>query len=132
RRSGACYGLVRGRCVPNTTFNSMSPADRRRPALPTDLQPPFYFHGTRADMSVGDTLLPRRVTGAAATRAPMMPGVDEHPEADQWVPVTTAFALASAYAWKSRGAGPPTVLVVNPSDDLDVVIGEVGQPGDGC
>lgn len=49
----------------------------------------------------------------------MMPGVEEQPEADQWVHVTTHFAFAWAYAWKSRGVGPPLVLVVNPFDDLE-------------
>lgn len=47
-----------------------------------------------------------------------MPGVEPHPEADEWVFDTTRLAFAWAYAWRSGGSGPPVVLVVQPSDDL--------------
>lgn len=80
---------------------------------------PLYFHGTRADFAIGETLRPRAVTGSAKTTAPLMPGVEEHPEADQWVHVTDHFEFAWAYAWKSGGTGEPKVLVVKPTDDLE-------------
>lgn len=96
----------------------MSSTDEPKAVLPPDLQPPFYFHGTRSTIAVGETLQPRAVTGAKQTTAPLVPGVDEHPEADQWVHVTTHFAFAWAYAWKSGEPGPPVVLVVKPTEDL--------------
>jgi hypothetical protein len=82
---------------------------------PRPQQPPIrYWHGTKASLSAGDVLLPRREHGGAPTTGPMVPGGERLPESDDWVYVTTDRNLAWAYAHCSGGSGDAVVLLVQP------------------
>jgi len=104
------------------------PAKRTPIAPGTDLadirealqERPLYFHGTKASFAIGSSVVPRNICNGAPTKGPLEPGAAPHPEADKWVFVTTRLAFAWAYAWKSGGAGPPVVLVVQPAKDLQL------------
>lgn len=73
------------------------------------------YHGTRAPLDVGDTLLPRAQTGASGTTAPTVPGVAPQADAADHVHFTTDLDVAWAYAWHATPTDQaPRVLTLFP------------------
>lgn len=91
-----------------------------RPA-DADIDPPrdAYFHGTKAPLKPGDSLVPRKEHGSEPTNAPLVPGGERLPASDEYVYVTRRYLLAWAYAHMSGASGDPVVLVVDPRGEIE-------------
>lgn len=86
-----------------------------------DVDPPrdAWFHGTKAPIKQGETVLPRREHGGAPTNAPLTPGGERFQATDDYVYVTMRYGLACAYAHMSGGSGDPVVLLVEPQGTIE-------------
>lgn len=91
-----------------------SPAD-------ADIDPPtnYYFHGTRASLTRGDVVLPRKEHGGPPTSGPLIPGGQRLLASDDYVYITRRHKLAWAYAHASGGRGKPIVLIVEPQGTVE-------------
>lgn len=64
-------------------------------------------------------IYPQGDHGAGRSKAPMMPGAERRPDADDWVYVTTDINGAWLYAYDSTVDGEPAVYSVFPLSDIE-------------
>jgi hypothetical protein len=83
--------------------------------------PRGYFHGTKADLRVGDSVLPRALHGNTPTTAPVTDpsGPLRLPDADDYAYVTTNYRLAWVHAHYSGPEGEPRVCRVQPERPVE-------------